>query len=436
MISIPTEALDSNVTTIEPTDLKTYPEWQQWMIDFVEELLPHRRTKVLEFTRELELDGVSLSTIKSYFLAIGRLRVSEERPYEDLSREDLIRWKQKVLPSMVSEKTGRAFHHNTVQVTLRLCRRFLRSHGPYPELLKCLSYENPTTDVQKIRRNLPTVEETRAILEHCGSNKYLALFSLTVEVGGRDSDTLSMRVGDVEFDQHGAWVSLHGKINGGKTVPRRVRVYQSAPALQRWIEEHPYKNDPEAPLWLSRNTDKGRPRALSKTQVGDTLKEIVARAGVKNKRIYPNLLRHAATANWAKRGANEHLLNRIFGWSDKGKTAAIYLAGFGNVEVGEAQLKLLGVATEEQKREDEALRPKECPRCKRINPATDRFCGNCSFPLNSETALLLHQSEQKADRIQEIIVRHIRQKAPELLREALQQPEVQQHLKEMGLGGG
>lgn len=437
MVSVPTEELNSNATTttIEPNDLRTYSEWQNWMKEFVDNLPPRRRAKVLEFVRELELDKAKLGTIKCYLAAIGRPNISQDKPYEELSREELIRWQQKILPNMVSKRKGN-FHHNTIQTTIRTCLRFLRylhtgdikysPHKPYPEVLKCLKYEQPKTDVQKIRRNLPTVEEAKAILEHCGSLKYEALFSVMIEVGPRSGDILPMKVGDVEFEQYGATIFVDGK-----TGQRQIPIYYSAPILQKWIEEHRYKNDRNAPLWLS--VYRGKIKPLSKTQVWNVLQKATKRAGI-NKKIYPHLLRHLATATLAKKGASEALLNRIFGWSDKGKTASIYLNGFGNKEVKESMLRLCGVKTEGQQKEDETLKPKECPRCKKINPPTTKFCGNCSYPLNEETALKLHQSEEKANKVLELITRHIKQKAPELVKEATRQPEVQQLLDEMGLG--
>lgn len=445
MISVPTEALnpDTAHNAINESDLSTYPEWQNWMKDIIDRLPPQRKTRVLEFIRELELGRKppKISTIQKYINAIGSLKVSEDKPYEELSMEELILWKQKILPNLVSKTTGRTLHHNTQQATIRLCRRFLRfahtgdikysRYKPYPRVLRYLTYEQPTTDVQKIRRSLPTVEEAKAILEHCGSREYEALFSTMIEVGPRGGDCLSMRVGDVEFDRYGATIFINKET---KTGDRAIPLYYSAPLLQQWIEQHPYKNDPNAPLWISRNTNKGEPRALGRAQVRNALAAAARRAGIK-KRMYPHLLRHFAAANLAKKGANETLLNRIFGWSDKGKTAAIYLQGFGDEHTREAYLELRGVKTEKQQKEDEALKPKECLRCKRINPATDKFCSNCSFPLNSEVASKLHQSEEKANRVQEVIIRHIKEKDPELFREAVHQPEAQKLLREMGIGG-
>jgi integrase len=358
-----------------------------------------------------------------------------------LTAEELILWKQKILPNLVSKKTGIKLHHNTQQQIVRMCRRFLRfthtrdikydPHEPYPRVLKCLTYEQPTTDAQQIRRNLPTVEEAKAILEHCGSIEYQALFSIMIEVGPRSGDILSMSVGDVEFDQYGATVFIN---KDTKTGQRAIPIYYSAPILRQWIEQHIYKNDPNAPLWISRNTNKGKPKALGRGQVRNVLVKAVRRANI-NKRIYPHLLRHFAVANLAKKKANEVLLNRIFGWTDKGKTASIYLNGFGDEHTREAYLELHGARTEKQRREEEALKPKECLRCKTVNPATHKFCGNCSFPLTSDVAFKLHQSEEKANRVQELIIRHIREKDPKLFREAVQQPEAQRLLSEIGIGG-
>jgi integrase len=59
-------------------------------------------------------------------------------------------------------------------------------------------------------------------------------------------EILTLRVGDVQFGQHGAIMVVKGK-----TDARRVRVIFSAKALTEWLNHHPAKRDLEAPLWTS-----------------------------------------------------------------------------------------------------------------------------------------------------------------------------------------
>lgn len=53
----------------------------------------------------------------------------------------------------------------------------------------------------------------------------------------------------MRFDQHGAVLIVNGK-----TGPRRVRVIAAAPALASWLNIHPLRGDPNAPLWVGIGT--------------------------------------------------------------------------------------------------------------------------------------------------------------------------------------
>jgi len=44
----------------------------------------------------------------------------------------------------------------------------------------------------------------------------------------------------------------------GKTGDRRVRIIASVPALASWLDIHPNRNNPNAPLWISLGTRYGK----------------------------------------------------------------------------------------------------------------------------------------------------------------------------------
>ena len=51
-------------------------------------------------------------------------------------------------------------------------------------------------------------------------------------------------------------------------------------------------------------------------------------------------------------------------------------------DVDKAILKLYGIEMEESERDSELLKPKKCLRCSEINPATNKVCQRCFFPLD------------------------------------------------------
>ena len=83
----------------------------------------------------------------------------------------------------------------------------------------------------------------------------------------------------------------------GKTGPRRVRLIASVPALAQWLSVHPFRNDPNAPLWVGVGTV-GRNEPLSYNGARAMLKRLVKKAGV-NKRVYTHLMRHSRATELA-----------------------------------------------------------------------------------------------------------------------------------------
>jgi len=59
-------------------------------------------------------------------------------------------------------------------------------------------------------------------------------------------------------------------------------------------------------------------------------------------------------------------------------------------------LALSGLKTEEEKAAS-PLAPKPCSRCKPVDPATGKFCSQCSMTLDLQTVMELEEARSKAD---------------------------------------
>jgi integrase/recombinase XerD len=118
-------------------------------------------------------------------------------------------------------------------------------------------------------------------------------FILTHYDGGfRIGETLSMKVLNISFDKYSAVARVDGK-----TGPRRVRLTISTPALASWLNMHPFRNNPNAPLWVGIGTV-SRGKALSYDGARALLGRLAKRTGLK-KRIYTHLMRHTRATELA-----------------------------------------------------------------------------------------------------------------------------------------
>ncbi len=83
----------------------------------------------------------------------------------------------------------------------------------------------------------------------------------------------------------------------GKTGPRRVRIIFTAKALSEWLNYHPARKDPQAPLWTSlESTNSTKP--FEYYAFRKMLSVVARRVGI-DKRVNTHSFRHARASNLA-----------------------------------------------------------------------------------------------------------------------------------------
>jgi integrase/recombinase XerD len=222
-------------------------------------------------------------------------------------------------------------------------------------------------------------------------------FVLTHYDGGfRIGETLSMRVQNVEFDKYTAIVRVDGK-----TGPRRVRLTISTPALAAWLSIHPFRNAPEASVWIGIGTV-GKNKPLRYTGASSMLKRLASRAGLK-KRIYTHLMRHSRATELATI-LTEAQMKEHFGWVPGSYMPSTYVHLSGR-DVDGAILKAHGITVDEESRTSAAITLTRCPRCARAITSEDQFCPACGMVFDAKVAVQLEDERAKADRLMDLLMR-------------------------------
>jgi hypothetical protein len=124
------------------------------------------------------------------------------------------------------------------------------------------------------------------------------------------------------------------------------------------------------------------------------IKGVAVKAGVK-KKVHPHLFRHSRATYLAK-FMTEAQMKQIFGWTQSSDMAAVYVHLSGR-DTDDAILELNGIKTDSNEKKESVLRPRKCPRCDTINPATARFCQRCSFALDVVAAMRIDDERNLAD---------------------------------------
>ena len=249
---------------------------------------------------------------------------------------------------------------------------------------------------EKLTRDmLISDEEKRALLNACGENQRDRAFIHTfMDAGCRPGEILSRQVKHVTFTKHGAVLVVDGK-----TGPRPILVLECQPDLADYINKHPRKSDPEAPLWIKLDdTNLGKP--LSYQGMRNMLHRLCRRAGI-SKRIWPNLFRHTGVTKTASFLMDEHQKKR-YGWSSNSKMPCRYTHMI-NADVDSAKLKHYGI---EEKKDDKdtANAPKICLICQMPNSFDATICSKCGIPLDLQSALEIDtQMSQETQRLKDAI---------------------------------
>jgi integrase/recombinase XerD len=359
------------------------------------------KAKILSFYQECLTQGLSRARIIKYLGTLEIIARLLNRPFEEVVKEDIAELIRKIESRNYSEWTKHDY-----KVIIKIFYRWLRKTEDYPEEVRWIKTGKRKNNT--LPEELLTEEEVKRMVEAATNPRDKAFILVLYESGCRIGEILTLRIRNVQFDEYGAQL-----IVSGKTGMRRVRIIASAPKLAQWLENHPLKEDLDAPLWVSIGT-RDRNSALSYSAAKAALKEIAKKAGIR-KRVYPHLFRHSRATMLANH-LTEAQLKQHFGWVQSSSMAATYVHLSGR-EVDNALLKLQGIKTEENKGESE-FKVIICPRCEEKNSPTSKFCSRCAMPFDLKVATKLDEVRAKADKLLSILVQD-----PEILDKLLEKIE-------------
>ncbi|MDE1863041.1 MAG: tyrosine-type recombinase/integrase [Thaumarchaeota archaeon] len=221
--------------------------------------------------------------------------------------------------------------------------------------------------------DLLTDDEAGAMLQAAAWIMVKGAVALSNEVGPRPGEFLNMKVGDIIFRDDGVICRLAHN-GGGKTGERLILVIKSVQHVTSWLNAHPFKDDPEAPLWIGFSST-NRYEQWSYKAYQKMFAELGKKAGIR-RRVTPYLFRHTAATRDARLGFTEVQLCLKYGWVVGSKMPRIYLH-MSNTDLWGKIEEAYG-GRPPRKPEPQTL---TCSRCQRANTIGQKFCGWCGSPL-------------------------------------------------------
>lgn len=253
-----------------------------------------------------------------------------------------------------------------------------------PEIVGWIKVKLPRS-ATKLPKDLLTPEEVKRLAEACVNPRDRALVMVLYDSAARLSEVCGLRVGDVEFDQYGARITVTGK-----TGSRKVRLINSVPDLQLWLGHHLRKDIPDAPLFIDLD-HAGGDRPLLQDGMSRVVRRAAKTAGIK-KRVHPHLFRHSRLTELAKH-LSESELKVFAGWTASSQMARVYIHLSGD-DVDRKLLEKAGFVRKEGTVRPMALATRECRRCATKNSATARYCSKCSLPFEDAELMQLTKEHE------------------------------------------
>lgn len=338
------------------------------------------------YSRELDALGqaeVGVATHEKYLMRLVKMAeevggladaLEEEAPAKRLNA-----WVNEHYPNPESNKTG---------------RDSLRSFGTHAtdgeEVVEPLAWiptgypsdYNRKPDPSKMFR---WEEHVVPMLEACRNFRDEALIGLAFDIGPRSGELQDLTLGDFADNDFGLQVTVDGKQG------RRSPTLMIAPdRVNLWLQNHPGRGDPSAPLWSRLNS----PDSVSPNMIRKVFRKAAERAAITPPSTpTPTRFRKSSASHLAARNVSQAHLETRYGWTRGSDEAARYIAVFGS-ETDREVARALGIDVDVD--DPEPMGPLNCPRCELPTPRDKPTCVHCGQALSVEAAAEAEAQQKRA----------------------------------------
>lgn len=255
-----------------------------------------------------------------------------------------------------------------------------------PPIVSWITTHVRTRDKHRLeRQELLLPQEIQAVLHIAHNPRDHAFVSALWESGGRIAELGNLQLQHVTRATHGFTLDLTGK-----TGKRSILLIASAPSLASWLNNHPFRHDLTAPLWVHYQYA-DQPRHVGYHTIRKMLQRHFQRAGI-TKRIYPHLFRHSrATYVLATGLMTEAQAKAYFGWTP----STNMLSTYAHLLASDANNAILreNHLTPTTAQEYEVAAPRACTACNTLNNPDAAFCTRCMSMLDERRALLVGERD-------------------------------------------
>ncbi len=284
-----------------------------------DELSARNKEIILRYLRESEL-GKTIRKGSKRKIGSGRnlqvagilnlmAKVWFGKDLDAVTDKDMERFVTRLDRGQLKSRLGTPYSSETKSNIKKFLRKFYKwMYGNginYPDLVEWIDTSKKEAGVEAIQG---LKEGVWRIVELVPDIRRKALIWCTFDSGFRQGEILNCRIRDVEKGNDGVYFIT---CRHSKTKPRTVSLPYSSELLDRWLEQHPERDNPQAQLWQT-----------SRVMFYKTVKVYGRRAHKSN--ITVHMLRHTSATFWAPKLDRVSFCKR-FGWSYSSNTPDRYI---------------------------------------------------------------------------------------------------------------
>ncbi len=296
---------------------------------------------------------------------------------------------------------GKLSNEEIRQVLLK--RQASLSHGLFKatcvnlrEFYKTVYGRKAPIEVPRGGKNpLPTVlkkDEVAKLIDNIPDLRDRTMIKLLYETGARPIEIATLTLKQVVFDEYGGYIIVQDtKTSEGS---RRVRFVAVTPDLKAFLNQHPWKGDPDADLFYSYR--KGKNVSITTSGI-DTVVRKWSRK-ILGKVVSPKVFRHSRFTHLSGK-LTDRVLKKLGGWKTS-RMLEVY-SHLSGEDVDAAVLGMYGITPEESVKP--VLEIITCKKCGAKNNPSSIYCQNCGDALIMQT-ILRDKEMQKRDELMQRLV--------------------------------
>lgn len=370
---------------------------------------------------------LSVHTRLVYVQAMESYTQNVSTPLEETCNQNLTKWYNNIQDKepgtifLYAAKLKTLYSYKLLQKGLsqeeasEVARKLFKAAIPIRQLQREAEKRN------ELRNKILPPEKFQRLMNATDHPRVRAHLVTSGESGARPEELATARIRDLQFHERYAQIRVNGK-TGERTIP----LIKSIPYLRAWLQVHPDKNNPDAPLFAI--VRKGEIRFPRAETIKQTFRRLTRKANIKE-RIYPYMLRHTRLTDLAEKGIGEYQLKSFAGWIPGSKMASRYVHLTGRTAL-KAVLEIEGVALPSQDRRPDYIKTKTCPRCGAENEVDAMYCSKCSLVLDEKVLYAKQQEEAKTEGLMDQLLQHpaVQQTIKETIKELWTQGKIQKSL--------